>query len=43
MPVALQIVGRPGQELALLELVRTVQARSEWHARMPTALAQGRP
>jgi len=43
MPVALQIVGRPGQELALLELVRTVQARSEWHARMPTALAQDRP
>jgi aspartyl-tRNA(Asn)/glutamyl-tRNA(Gln) amidotransferase subunit A len=40
LPVALQIVGRPGQDLALLELALAVQTASDWHARMPTALAQ---
>jgi aspartyl-tRNA(Asn)/glutamyl-tRNA(Gln) amidotransferase subunit A len=40
MPVALQVIGRAGQDIALLEFVRLFQTKSDWHARMPAALAQ---
>jgi len=39
MPVGVQIIGRAGTELALLDLVRHVQAITSWHARVPDAVA----
>ncbi|MFL5098645.1 MAG: amidase [Xanthobacteraceae bacterium] len=39
MPVGVQIIGRAGTDLALLELVRHVQAITSWHARVPHAVA----
>jgi len=38
MPVALQIVGRPCSDLALLLLGRQMQAATDWHARVPTGV-----
>ena len=39
LPVAMQIVSRHGSDRALLDLVRHVQSKTEWHGRAPTAVA----
>jgi aspartyl-tRNA(Asn)/glutamyl-tRNA(Gln) amidotransferase subunit A len=39
MPVGVQIVGRAGTDLTLLDLVRNVQSVTHWHARVPHAVA----
>ena len=39
LPIGVQIVGRSGCDLALLELVRHVQSKTDWHGRVPTAVA----
>ncbi len=41
LPVGLQIVGRPGSDAALLDIGVRLQARSDWHGRVPTAIASG--
>ena len=39
MPVGLQIIGRPGSEATLIETGVTLQERTDWHGRVPTAVA----
>jgi aspartyl-tRNA(Asn)/glutamyl-tRNA(Gln) amidotransferase subunit A len=39
MPVGVQLVGRPGSEAALLETGVRLQERTDWHRRVPTAIA----
>jgi aspartyl-tRNA(Asn)/glutamyl-tRNA(Gln) amidotransferase subunit A len=39
LPVGLQIVGRPGGDALLLEIGVRLQASSDWHGRVPTAIA----
>jgi aspartyl-tRNA(Asn)/glutamyl-tRNA(Gln) amidotransferase subunit A len=39
MPVGVQIVGRAASDLALLDLVRHVQSKTDWHGRVPTGIA----
>ena len=39
LPVALQVVERPGMDRELLLLAAAVQVRSDWHDRVPDALA----
>jgi Asp-tRNA(Asn)/Glu-tRNA(Gln) amidotransferase A subunit family amidase len=39
MPVGLQLVGRPGSEAALLRIGAKLQERTDWHGRVPAAIA----
>ena len=40
LPVGLQIVGRPGSDALLIEIGVRLQARTDWHGRIPTAMEQ---
>ena len=39
LPVGLQVVGAPGSEALLLEIGSRLQAGSNWHSRVPRAIA----
>jgi aspartyl-tRNA(Asn)/glutamyl-tRNA(Gln) amidotransferase subunit A len=38
MPVGLQMVGRPGSDALLLEVGGRLQARTDWHGRVPASI-----
>jgi len=39
MPVGLQLIGRPGSEAFLLQIAIWLQERTDWHGRVPPAIA----
>ncbi len=39
MPVGLQLIGRPGSEALLLQVAVRLQERTDWHGRVPLAIA----
>jgi aspartyl-tRNA(Asn)/glutamyl-tRNA(Gln) amidotransferase subunit A len=39
MPVGLQLIGRPGSEGTLLQIAIRLQERTDWHGRVPAAVA----
>ena len=39
MPVGLQLIGRPGSEATLLRIAVRLQERTDWHGRVPLAIA----
>lgn len=39
MPVGLQLIGRPGSEAVLLQIAARLQERTDWHGRVPLAIA----
>jgi aspartyl-tRNA(Asn)/glutamyl-tRNA(Gln) amidotransferase subunit A len=39
MPVGLQLIGRPGSESALLQIAIRLQEQTDWHGRVPAAIA----
>jgi aspartyl-tRNA(Asn)/glutamyl-tRNA(Gln) amidotransferase subunit A len=39
MPVGLQLVGRPGSDTLLLAIGMALQAETDWHGRVPSAVA----
>jgi Asp-tRNA(Asn)/Glu-tRNA(Gln) amidotransferase A subunit family amidase len=41
MPVGLQLVGRPGSDTLLLAIGAALQAETNWHGRVPSAIAGG--
>jgi Asp-tRNA(Asn)/Glu-tRNA(Gln) amidotransferase A subunit family amidase len=38
LPIGLQIVGRPGSDALLLEIGVRLQARTDWHGRVPSEM-----
>ncbi len=43
MPVAMQLVGRPGADAQLLAVVAAFQAQTDWHGRLPATLLELEP
>ena len=39
MPVGLQLIGRPGSEATLLQIAVRLQELTDWHGRVPSAIA----
>jgi Asp-tRNA(Asn)/Glu-tRNA(Gln) amidotransferase A subunit family amidase len=39
MPVGLQLIGHPGSEATLLQIAVRLQERTDWHGRVPLAIA----
>ena len=39
MPVGLQLIGHPGSEATLLQIAVRLQERTDWHGRVPPAIA----